>query len=613
MKQCPKCGGEYPDRANVCPLDGTKLNMPPAGEPKHVAQTPTVKVVPPPGQAPVMTAPPQKVDPLIGTILDERYRLISQLGEGGMGTVYLAQHTTLQRNLAVKVLLSEIASDGDAVARFKDEARATSQIGHENIIEVTDFGRTPSGSFYFVMEYLPGINLAEMIVREKLFSPQRAMNIAGQIAAALAAAHKCGIVHRDLKPENIHLTKKGDATDFVKVLDFGIAKIKSMKTGGSARRTTTGMILGTPAFMSPEQAAGGTIDARTDMYSLGVIMYEMTTGRIPFDSENPVNILLMHQTHPPAPPRSIKPEIPVSVEHVILRCLAKLPEHRYQTMEELETAIKAAETERPAVRDDSSYLPSKSLTNDEIDRNRSKLFMDPNEVWYDQPNGHGRPTKQAGTSPAAAKSQGTQSQAGQSQTEQPPQSSPDSGPPPPPAPLELSVEPVVVKRDLGKRSEITREAFIGDLKARQRSKHKPIIVGAVLGVVLLAVLKIYVFTGSYEDHTSAGVAPPPATYVSPGPPPQVLNEQVWRSVDQKIVEAEALFKKGKLEEAATAFKEIIRDHPTFPRAYRGLGDTFIKMGREDVAMKYYEKYLDLHPGAPDAMEVRAIVNRIRGR
>jgi len=311
MKFCPTCKSKFPTDINYCPNDATRLENDPEAGPSHS---------------------------LIGMILDNRYRIMSKLGEGGMGSVYAAEHILLKKGVAIKVLRYDLAMKEDVVRRFQNEAIAASRIGHENIIEVTDFGRTPDGSVYFVMEQLNGSSLADVIQRSGSIPLKRAIPILLQITKALSAAHAQGIIHRDLKPENIVLIDKSERKDFVKILDFGISKM--LDTSDRAEKLTAmGMIVGTPEYMSPEQAAGESVDKRTDVYSLGVIMYEMATGRLPFLADNAIRILMMHQTEKPVKPRDINPEIHIGFEQIILKCLEKKRENRFQDMNEITQAL----------------------------------------------------------------------------------------------------------------------------------------------------------------------------------------------------------------------------------------------------------------------------------
>jgi eukaryotic-like serine/threonine-protein kinase len=273
------------------------------------------------------------------------YQVISLLGEGGMGAVYLAEHPFMGRKAAIKVLRRELAEDKGLVERFMNEARAANAIHHPNIIDIIDVGQLPSGIPYLMMEFLDGESLAKRIERDRQLTVAAAVDIATQTASALYAAHGKGIVHRDLKPDNLYLVPD-DARQFerrVTVLDFGIAKLRG-ELSGSGAKTQMGSVMGTPPYMSPEQCRGITdeIDHRTDVYALGIILYEMLTGTPPFMSEGWGEVVLMHVTKAPPPPRSRNPEISPELEGVILKALAKVPADRWASMADLGTALQKA-------------------------------------------------------------------------------------------------------------------------------------------------------------------------------------------------------------------------------------------------------------------------------
>jgi hypothetical protein len=284
-------------------------------------------------------APPP--DPLIGRVLEGRYLIEKVLGEGGMGVVYRAKHTMLGKSLAVKVLRAEVSKDSEIVQRFRQEAQSATEIGNEHIIDISDFGTMPDGATYFVMEYLDGIAITKALEIERPISAARTVRIAKQICTALGAAHSANIVHRDLKPDNIYLVKRSNDTDFVKVLDFGIAKVG----GATSKLTRAGAVFGTPHYMSPEQCAGTEVDQRTDIYALGIILYEMVTGRVPFDADNLMGILTKHLYEKPLAPRELLPtsEIPPALESVIMKALEKNREQRYQTMQEMREDLERIE------------------------------------------------------------------------------------------------------------------------------------------------------------------------------------------------------------------------------------------------------------------------------
>ncbi|HTB58467.1 MAG TPA: serine/threonine-protein kinase [Polyangia bacterium] len=272
------------------------------------------------------------------------YRIISLLGEGGMGAVYLAEHPFMGRKAAIKVLRRELAEDRGLVERFMNEARAANAIRHPNIIDIIDVGQLPSGIPYLMMEFLDGESLAARIAGEGRMTVADAADVARQTASALFAAHGKGIVHRDLKPDNLYLvTDDAQPVGRVKVLDFGIAKLRG-DLSGSGAATQVGSLMGTPPYMSPEQCRGisDLIDHRTDVYALGIILYEMLTGTPPFVSEGWGDVVLMHLSQPPPPLRALNPEVSLEVEAVIGKALAKKPEQRWSSMAELEVALRKA-------------------------------------------------------------------------------------------------------------------------------------------------------------------------------------------------------------------------------------------------------------------------------
>ena len=266
-----------------------------------------------------------------GRVIDGRYRILRVLGEGGMGAVYAAEHVEIGKGVAVKILHPQYSRQQDLVERFRREARAASRIGHPHIVQVTDFGTTEDGCAYFVMEHLDGIDLADVLSQDGVLDPTRACQIDVQICRALEAAHVAGIIHRDLKPENIFLVARDGRADFVKVLDFGIAR--SLGTD-SHRLTNPGIAMGTPEYMAPEQALGGPADRRSDIYSVGALLYEMVTGTPPHGDGEDVSP--QRKQEPPRPPRALRPDLPEELERIILRALERDPAKRHQRMSALE-------------------------------------------------------------------------------------------------------------------------------------------------------------------------------------------------------------------------------------------------------------------------------------
>jgi serine/threonine-protein kinase len=302
------------------------------------------------------------------------YKITAKLGEGGMGVVYQAEHPVIGKKVAMKAIHPELSRNADVISRFVTEAQAVNQIGHENIVDIADFGNTPDGEFYFVMELLQGEPLSERLKREGSLPPTRATLIATQIADALAASHEHGIVHRDLKPENVFLLARGGNRDFVKVLDFGLAKLTTTE-GRATHKTRTGYLMGTPYYMSPEQCEGkAEIDHRSDIYSLGVLLFEMLTGKVPFGGEGYGEIIVKHITMPPPSVRSIVHDLRPDLDIVLYRALAKDRAQRFQSMSDLRDALadpEAYAAAAPVIRipEDPSGIAraAKPMTRSEID------------------------------------------------------------------------------------------------------------------------------------------------------------------------------------------------------------------------------------------------------
>ena len=290
---------------------------------------------------PVPNGPPARRHVIAG-----KYKILKKIGEGGMGSVYIANQDPIDRKVAVKVLLGKLAEDEIAVKRFEQEAKAISRMQHPNTVTIYDFGKTGEETgerLYIVMEYLRGRTLTQVLRADGQLEPHRAARIMRQVCASLADAHTAGIIHRDLKPDNIFLTEVGGDKDWVKVLDFGVAKLADSEGAGTL--TQTGMIFGTPKYMSPEQAEGRPIDYRADIYALGVVLYELLVGRPPFVADTPVGLLLKHISEPPPAFGQIRPDLAIDpqIEAITMKALEKRPEARHQIVSELAAELESFE------------------------------------------------------------------------------------------------------------------------------------------------------------------------------------------------------------------------------------------------------------------------------
>ena len=318
MRICPECGAKHSDDVAYCSVDGTRL--------ANITE--------------------DDVPTAVGTVMGS-YRVLQLLGEGGMGQVYLAEHTRLHRQVALKILRPELAKSAETVRRFFSEARAVNRIQHENIIEITDFVDDSPDETFYIMEALRGKNLSELLASDETLSLGDKLSIAIQVASALSATHTAGIIHRDLKPENIFIIQRAGQRHFVKLLDFGVAKLLYAKGrdtvgGQSIDQTAAGVMLGTPAYMSPEQASGKHVDHRTDSYSLGVILFELVTGKLPFAFES-VGELMVRQRTETAPRVNATEDVavPTELDDLIAACLKSDAEARPDSMTSVEETLRS--------------------------------------------------------------------------------------------------------------------------------------------------------------------------------------------------------------------------------------------------------------------------------
>jgi serine/threonine protein kinase len=328
-KVCPQCAAEYDTASRFCPNDGTPLR------------------------------PKGTTDPFVGRVLAERYHMLKRLGEGGMGKVYLAEHVKMNRQCAVKVMNSALLNDSESAQRFAREASNAARIIHPNVAAVFDYGES-DGIVYLVMEYVDGEPVTRILERETVMTPNRAVDIARHVAEALVAAHELGIVHRDLKPDNIIIAPAKNGREIAKVVDFGIAK--AVEEGPNESLTRTGLVIGTPEYMSPEQLLGDPVDARSDIYSLGCILYQMLTGRRPFDEPTREQMIKRRLTEKAPHPRDLVPSLPKTLDLVVARMLSRSPRDRYGTAAEVRDLLIPAIALEGGF-DDPSWRPSTTRSN----------------------------------------------------------------------------------------------------------------------------------------------------------------------------------------------------------------------------------------------------------
>lgn len=300
MKTCPVCSSEWPDDTRFCPKDGSTLRAAAGAD-------------------------------LIGSIVADRYHIEKKLGEGGMGAVYLGEHVKMGRKSAIKVMTQSMASDPEAIARFNREAANAARINHPNVCAIYDFGETEDGTIYLAMEFIEGETLSDMQHREGALELDRAVEILQQTGEALQAAHDLGIVHRDLKPDNIMIARARDGTDVVKVVDFGIAKAMTGEEGQKVTRT--GLVVGTPEYMSPEQLSGDVLNGRSDIYSLALVFFRMVTGALPFQAESSQETMIKRLTDDPLKLSEVAPDAgwPPRLQGVMDRALERMPADRYES------------------------------------------------------------------------------------------------------------------------------------------------------------------------------------------------------------------------------------------------------------------------------------------
>lgn len=336
MKTCPRCGRVWTDTMRFCPLDGTELPQARTTSSTTIARRIT-------HEEPRVELPSAGQDPLIGQVLEGKYHIQSRIGQGATGAIYRAERINIGDAVAVKVLKPEFAEDYAASERFRREALALGRIRHPNVIAIYDYFEQPRqgdrpASIFLVMELLSGKTLRDILRQEHVLDIRRTVRLMVQICAALHVAHERNVIHRDLKPENIMVEQYDRQQEMAKVIDFGLARLRM--TGKLIKTLTEqGRVAGTPYYMAPEQWMDRPLDARTDVYALGIICYEMLTGRVPFHADTVMQLANKHVKAPPQPPIELRRELPMGVSQAILRALAKQPQERPSTTLELADAL----------------------------------------------------------------------------------------------------------------------------------------------------------------------------------------------------------------------------------------------------------------------------------
>ncbi len=570
MKRCPLCRTEYPDTFRICPQDGGKLD-----DETVVIEAPTVPISD--------WRPPVPEDAMLGRTIAGRFKIERKLGEGGMGAVYKAEHVKMNRPCAIKILSSSALNDPEALPRFTREAQMSSRIDHPNAVTIYDYGESEDGLVYLAMEYLEGETLTKVLEREGKFSIERSIKIARQIGDALEAAHGLTIVHRDLKPDNIMLTAKGGG-DFVKVLDFGIAKMTETEDKRNDL-TQAGLIIGTPYYMSPEQVSGDKLDARSDIFSFGLIVYEMLTGELPFGGQNTQAVMVSRLTTSPRPLRAVNPAIPPAVEVAVMHALERERNVRTasagQFVFELEEALagrgpdlskmQTKASTHPQPRPDTASFHSPMPTPPSI--NNPTMPVESPGPFTPQPQPPIYPTDRAphpqgygqtAVEPGPFTPQG-----------QPPMPMPQPvyhPAPPPPTPYPTYPPQPTPKKGGG----------------------AGIWIGLVFVVILLggvAAVGVFGYTQGWFTKSTTG-GPPTGGPTNAGPTDTASAEQIFQ-------EAYELQKRNDNSGAIEKYRAAIARQPNFPKAHRNLGAALVNSKRYDEGIRELETAIEQDPTPND--------------
>jgi serine/threonine protein kinase len=547
MRICPQCKRNFGDEEfRVCPLDGATL--------AEETVTPA--------------------DPMLGRVLDGRFRIVDTIGQGGMGAVYKAIHVQMDRICAIK-LLAPVTTDRDsAIARFRREAKMTSRIDSPNAVTIYDFGEAEPGLLYLAMEYIEGESLAQLLTREGRLSTERVVNITNQIARALAAAHSLGIIHRDLKPANIMLTHKNAERDFVKVLDFGIAK--TVTEGNDDNLTQTGFLLGTPTYMSPEQVLGEGLDSRSDVYSLSIIVYQMLSGLLPFEGDNLRTVMMKRVNGEPKPLRVTAPLLSEAIQHVVMSGLERDPGMRVADVQKFAAALNNASLSGSPSLGDMPTITDSGFGGSSAFLEETRQTPAANQTQPQSPSV--TLLSPAAVEPRVAVQQPAVSASGA-------YSDKTIGA----APWQVPVSPT------GSQASVTRP-----------SKLVPLLIGAFVLVLLLGLSG----AGGYYLYQKSKQESPVASSQSTSQTSQQTTDQKSSSVPASADRfSDPHYKAGKAHqeeaslladggsaaaaatrnaEAVTEYRKALESRPNFPEAHENLGVALYDLGKAAEAVSEYE-------------------------
>ena len=535
---------------------------------------------------------------LVGSIINGNFRVEDELGQGAMGRVYLAEQLSLSKKIAIKVLHRHLMADKKLAQRFHREARAASSLNHPHSIAIIDFGQADNGALYIAMEYLDGRDLGEVLATEFPLEPGRIVKILGQVCQALDEAHHNRIVHRDLKPENIMVMERRGDKDYVKVCDFGIAKIQDpQKTGAESAITMAGIICGTPQYMSPEQAEGKKLDGRSDLYSLGVILYEMLTGQIPFTGDTPLSIVTKHLTDDPTPPRTLRPDLDIhpAMEEFVLKVLSKKPEKRpadaLKFKEELEEVLEIIEGRRdytpkaPQADAEEDYLGTLETTLPGVRKEKSgraglwiglgigaflTLSLGLAFFFFQGKSGSGSEKRTAGRGGGAATGDTGDTT-----------SSLDAG--------SEKVDARASQRALsGRDAQALSPEKNSDPRTTRKTRHRR-------------------HRGSRHRGTRSRVGQPrKPRLVDARPRPPTPPKETFSSL---FDEGKKLFRSSRYREALAKFKKARRLNYGSAKVHKYIGKCYMRRNQIRYAVKSFKRYLKLAPGASDAWVYRGIVKK----